>query len=120
MPYQHEAQGTVAALLDRYILYRGCTGDAFVNAQRLVEDEAAAGPHAARQRHRGQEAASRGMTILAQDRLPSGGQEVEPVPEGRERIAGLWRRVVTVECRRQCGHRKPRDLIMEGFLLADP
>ena len=91
-----------------------------IDAQRLVEGEAAAGPHAAGQRHGGQEAASGGVAVGCQQRLPGGGEEVEPVPERRQRITGPRRRIVTVERRGQRGDREARDGIGQRLLPADP
>ncbi len=97
--YQNEAEGAVAAVFDRYILDGGGAADRCIDAKRLVEGEAAASPHAAGQRHGGQEATSGRVAVGSQQRLPGSGEEVEPVPQRRQRITGLRRRIVAVERR---------------------
>jgi hypothetical protein len=72
-------------------------GYRFADAEGVVELEAAAGPHAARKRNGGQKTAAFGVAVGTQFGLARMGQEIQPVPQGRERVTWLWGRVVAVE-----------------------
>ena len=69
---------------------------------------------------RRQEVAALGMSVRADLRGSHGFEEVEPVPERRQRIAGPRIGVVLVEGRDQRAHRPRGGEIFDGLRLADP
>ncbi len=79
--------------------------DRVADADRRAELELAAGPHAPRQRHRRQEAAALGVAVGADLALPVHRQEVQPVPQRRQRRARGHAAGRMVERRGQRDHR---------------
>ena len=67
------------------------------NAQGRMPLQPATGPHAARQRHRRQEAAALRMAVRTEFALARTRQEVQPVPQRRQFGAGLRRRIVAIQ-----------------------
>ncbi|MDV7397568.1 hypothetical protein RZS08_39575, partial [Arthrospira platensis SPKY1] len=63
-----EHQLAAAPALGGDVLDARATLHGVAHAQRLVEFEAAAGPHAARQRHRRQESTAPGVAVVAEVR----------------------------------------------------
>jgi hypothetical protein len=60
----------------------------------------------------GRKAAASRVPVGADLRLPVQGQEIQPMPERRERIAEPRRRVVAIERGREGGHRRRRDRVV--------
>lgn len=118
--HRHEGERAAASGFGTDIEDARHLGGGIADAQRLVEPQAAAGPHAARQRHRRQEAAAAGMAIGTDLGLPVQRQEIEPVPERCNGIAANGRRVIVVERRRECLDGKRRDLVLAFGRLPNP
>src|SRR3546814_5460039 len=70
------------------------------NPDGLQELNAPAGEHAPRQRNRRHEFAAQGMAVLGQRRLAVRRDQVGPVAERRDGVAGPRRRIVMIQHRR--------------------
>ena len=88
--------------------------------ERRSELETSAGPHPPRQRHRRQEAAALRMTVGPELVGRCERQEVEPMPQRRNRAPVDGRRVIAVERGREGGQRDRRNAIRATFGPADP
>jgi hypothetical protein len=83
-----EDQRAGAADLADDVVDRRRAHDLVADPDRAAEGEPATGPHPPRQLDRGQEAAATGVPVRADLGLLVHGQEVEPVPQRRQRRAG--------------------------------
>src|ERR1700722_1210733 len=81
----------------------------------MAEFEAAAGPHTARQRYGRKETSALRMAVGSQFRPFVNWEEIEPMPQGRQRVA---RRCI--ESGRQGGDRDWRYRVGDGFSSSDP
>ncbi len=118
---QHKHQVTAAAGLVGHRFDAGAARDRVADLQHLlVPMQAAARPHAARQRHRRQKPAALRMAVGAQAGLAYRRQKVQPVPQLGQRRARDRIRIVAVQRGRQCTYRRGGDAVAEGFGLADP
>jgi hypothetical protein len=88
MAHLDEYQRATAAALFRHIDDARAAQHRFADGEWLMELEPAAGPHAARQRHRRQEAAAARVAVVAEFAVPVQRQEVQPVPQRRQGVAG--------------------------------
>ena len=86
----------------------------------MLERQAAACPHPARQRHRGQEAAAPRVSVDIDLALARHRQEVQPVPERRDVGAGHRLRIRPIEGGGQSHHRRGRDEVGAAFGAAMP
>ena len=124
MPDQHKHQVAAAPRLVADRLDAGNAAHVFTHPQTLrfwlVPLQAAARPHAARQRHRRQKTAPLHVAVGANVGLARLRQKVQPVPQWRQCGAGHGRRVITVQRGRQRAHRRGGDAVGQGFGLADP
>src|SRR5206468_6037113 len=82
--------------------------------------ELTAGPHAPRQRHRRQEAAALRVAVSADFVLPVQRQEVQPMPQRRQRGAVLDRHRRVVERGIERLHRRGADPVAHRLAAADP
>ena len=116
-----EDQRAGAAVLQAHVLDVRAALQCLAGTRGGDELQLAARPHAARQRHRRQEVAALGMAVRADLRLGRDLQEVEPVPERRQGIAGLRVGIVLlVEGRGQGADREGGGEILHGLRPADP
>ena len=88
VPHRDEDERTRPSLLGNDVLDGRRPDDVVTDAQRAAEVEPTTGPHPARQRNRREEPTALGMPVGPEFGLPVHRQEVEPVPEGRQRGAG--------------------------------
>src|SRR5215831_10504568 len=77
-------------------------------------------PHAPRQRHGRQEAAAPGVSVETDLRLAVCGNEVQPVPERRQRVAAVRRGIVAIERRGKKRHGPRVDDVSARLGPADP
>ena len=117
---RHKDQGALLAGLALNRADGREAAQALAQADRLVEGEAAAGPHSSRQVDRRQELAACLGTVGAKLGLGRHRQEIEPVPGGRNRVARPDGRFGQIEHRRQCPHRCRAGDVCGGPAAANP
>ena len=88
--------------------------------ERLVEDQPAAGPHAARQLRGRQEAAAPGVTVGGKPATRRRLEEIQPMPQGRQGVAFARRRIVAPQGSHEPRHGPGRDDVLGGFAAAQP
>src|SRR6266446_1982125 len=120
MPHSHEHERTAAAGFLADALDRRYSRDRVAHAQRPVELQLAAGPHAPGQRYRGQEPAAPGVAVRADFGLAVQRQEIEPVPQRWQRGARLRSHRLAVQGRRKRRIRHGGDDIVHRFSASDP
>src|SRR6185437_3124447 len=118
--HRDEDQRAAAAFLHAHVADGGFADRARAHREGPHELEAAAGPHAPRQRHRGKEPAAPRMAVGAELRLPVRVEEVEPVRERRYRFAFARLGIVAVEERAQLAQRPRADRILALLEATDP
>src|SRR5207253_4788071 len=99
MPQQDENEGPAAALFMTDDHDAGDPGDFLANPQWPMELDAIARKHASRQRHRRKKAAAAGVAVWAKFGLASHRQKIEPMPQGRQRVARPREAITAVERR---------------------
>ena len=88
--------------------------------QRAMKLKPSAGPHPARQRHGRKKAASLGMAVRREFRLPMERQKVQPMPKRRKRVTLLRSGVVTIESRGQSCDRSRAHQVRAFLCPANP
>ena len=118
----HEHQPPAAPRLLLHVLDRGDALDGLAHVEITMKGDVGGRPHAARQRHRRQEAAALGVAVGAERAGRHQAEEgaIEPVIERRQRLAALGERVVAVERRGELGHAHRRDHVGGALLAPDP
>src|SRR6267143_1283292 len=120
MPDFYEHQRTAAAGFFVDALDRRHARDRVAHAQRPVELQLAAGPHAPGQRYRGQEPAAPGVAVRADFGLAVQRQEIQPMPQRRQGRARLRSCRFAVQGRRERRIRHGGDDVVHRFSAADP
>ena len=124
MPHHYENQITRPALLMPYIGNARDARNAFADVQGPVEFKPAAGPHPARQRNRRQKYAAAGVPVYSKLALAMPRQEIQPMPEWRQRVAewisGSALRIFAVESGREKGGGRGRHFVFCGLRAPDP
>jgi len=109
-----------AALLDGHVVDGRGSRNPVTDPYGRAKLELAAGPHAARQRHRRKEAAALGVPIGADFRLSMHRQKIQPVPKVRQGGAGLYGRRRVVQRGGQRDDWCRVDGVLDGLAASDP
>src|SRR6266480_746003 len=120
MPDLHEHERTAAAGFFVDALDRRYSRDRVAHAQRPVELQLAAGPHAPGQRYRGQEPAAPRVAVRADFGLAVQRQEIQPMPQRWQGRARLRSCRFAVQGRRERRIRHGGDDVVYRFSAADP
>ena len=107
--HQHEDQRPALAFLGADVEHFRAPPDLVADPKGSGESDAPARPHAPRQRHRRQEIAPFGVAVDVKIGMEGAGQEIEPVPTRRHRIAGNRFGVVPIQRRRETRQGRRRD-----------
>src|SRR5881394_286668 len=94
--------------------------DLIAHPKWMIKLEAASGPHAPRQRYWGQKSPAPPVTIGTQLRLPMSVQEIQPVPQRRQRVSRLRLRILAIQRRRQRRDRSRRHNVGSRFSFPNP
>jgi hypothetical protein len=119
VPHLHEHQGTGAPFLHAHVVDPRGARQRLSGQQRRDELEAAARPHATRQRHRRQEATALRVAVRSDLGLAVHRQEIEPVPARRHGVT-VQRRVVAVQRGAERAQRDERRRVLHGLGPTDP
>ncbi len=120
MPHEHEYQPSAAPFFELHVHDSGSASDRFPYPQRTMELDASAGPHAPGQFYGRQEPSAPGVPVRTQFRLPGKRQEIEPMPQRRQQVAGLRIIHFDIERCRQRGNRRRSYPVRAGFGFTHP
>ena len=120
MPHFHKHQLAGTTFFLRDIDNRAGAGHRIPHTQRRAELELAGRPHAPRQPHGGQETTAPGVAVGAHLAVPVHRQEVQPVPQRRQRCASGHGCGRLVQCGRQGGNGRGPHRVVHGFAAAYP
>ena len=115
-----EHQGAARAMLLRDVADRAGAARRLADDQRMAEMQPRAREHPARQFDRRQETAALRVSVLADPRGRRPRQEIEPVPQGRQRVARSEPALAVIEGGEHGLHRRRRQHLVEALLLSDP